>query len=174
MSLSPLLSDTPFIAVHTASALLALAIGPLAILRRRRDRLHRLAGRAWVGLMVLALVSAFGIHGGGVIGPFSALHLLPVVVGVMLWRAVAAIRAGDLVAHGRTMVQLYIWSLLVAGAFTLLPGRRMNAVLLGGESWAGFAAGAVALGAVAVWLWRAQPPLPPRRRGGTVARAREA
>lgn len=62
-----------------------------------------------------------------------------------------------MVEHGRTMAQLYIWTICVAGAFTLLPGRRMNAVLFGGESWAGFGLGALALAGLAVVIWRAQP-----------------
>jgi uncharacterized membrane protein len=164
-TLSPLTADGPLIAVHAGAAVLALLVGPVAILRQRRDRLHRWAGWVWVVAMAVTAITAYGIFEIRLIGPFSPIHLLPVLVAVMIWRAVGAIRAGNRVAHARTMTQLYIWSLLVAGAFTLLPGRRMNAVLFGGDSWAGFGAAAVVLAVVAVVLWRAQP-------GGRASRPR--
>ena len=35
-------------------------------------------------------------------------------------------------AHGRTMFALFFGALVIAGAFTLLPGRIMNQVVFGG------------------------------------------
>jgi uncharacterized membrane protein len=164
MILTPLFDAGPLIAAHTLAATAALLIGPVAILRRRRDRLHRWAGYAWVAAMVIASGTALGIHEIRLVGPFSPIHLLVGLVAVNLWRAIAAVRAGRIVEHGRTLAQLYIWTMGVAGAFTLLPGRRMNAVLFGGDSWAGFALGAAVLAVLAVVIWRAQPPLPGRKR----------
>jgi uncharacterized membrane protein len=162
MNLTPLLDAGPVIATHALAAIAALALGPFVILRQRRGRLHRWAGYVWVGAMALTALSALAIHEVRLIGPFSPIHLLIGLVVVNLWRAIAAARAGRMVEHGRTMAQLYIMALAVAGAFTLLPGRRMNAVLFGGDSWAGFALGATVLALVSVALWRAQPrPRPP-------------
>lgn len=157
MTLAPLLDAGPVIAAHALAAVAALLLGPVVILRRRRDRLHRWAGYAWVGAMALAAATALAIHEIRLVGPFSPIHLLVGLVAVNLWRAIAAARAGRMVEHGRTMTQLYVGALGVAGAFTLLPGRRMNAVLFGGESWAGFALGAAVLALVCLALWRAQP-----------------
>ena len=157
MDFEPILGSGPLIVVHTLASLLAFFIGPVAILRRRRDWLHRQAGHLWVAAMVVSAVTALGIFQICLIGPLSPIHLLPFLVAFMLWRAVRAILAGDMVTHGRTMTQLYIWSMGVAGLFTLLPGRRMNAALFGGDSWAGFAVAAVFFAALAAVLWRAQP-----------------
>ncbi|MFN6977325.1 MAG: DUF2306 domain-containing protein [Gemmobacter sp.] len=168
-TLAPILGSGPVIVVHTAAAILALAVGPVAILRRRRDRWHRLAGRVWVASMAITALSALAIFEIRLIGPFSPIHLLPFLVAAMLWRAVAAIRAGRVAEHGRTMAQLYIWSMGVAGLFTLLPGRRMHAVLFGGDSWAGFAVAAVLFAALAAVLWRAQPPVPRATRDAAAA-----
>ena len=47
----------PAVAIHLTAAVLATALGPVALWARRsraqRPRLHRAAGYAWVTLMVL-------------------------------------------------------------------------------------------------------------------------
>jgi hypothetical protein len=75
----------------------------------------------------------------------------------MIWRAVVAIRSGRRVAHARSMTQLPICARLAAGAFTLVPGRRMNAVLFGGDSLPGVMVAAILSDVLAVILWPAQP-----------------
>jgi uncharacterized membrane protein len=157
MTLAPMIEAGPAIALHAAAASLVTVLGPVVLLRRRRDRLHRIAGYVWVAAMVVAAVTALGIHENPVVGPFSPIHLLIGLVGFSLWTGIRAARAGRMVEHGRIMAQLYLGAICVAGAFTLLPGRRMNAVLFGGDSWAGFVLGAAALGVLGVLVWRAQP-----------------
>lgn len=156
-TLDPILYSGPVIAVHSFAALLAFAAGPVAILRRRRDLVHRVAGWLFVGAMLVTSATAMAIFEIRLIGPLSPIHALPILVVVTLWQSIAAIRAGRVIEHGRAMTQLYIWSMGVAGLFTLLPGRRMNAVLFGGDSWTGFAVAAVIFAGFAVWLWSAQP-----------------
>ena len=56
----PALSNlSPAVAIHLTAAVLATALGPVALWARRsqaqRPRLHRAAGYAWVTLMVLAI-----------------------------------------------------------------------------------------------------------------------
>ena len=157
MTLDPILGSSPLIQIHTLAACLAFLLGPMVILRKRRDRVHRIMGIVWVGAMLVTAVTALGIFELRIIGPFSPIHALSALVGLMLWRGVRAIRAGRVVAHGRIMAQLYIWSLGIAGLFTLLPGRRMHAVMMGDTGWTGFALAAVAFAIGACVLWSAQP-----------------
>jgi uncharacterized membrane protein len=72
------------------------------------------------------------IHTLKVIGPFSPIHLLSVLALGSLWFAVRAARAGNIVRHRAIMRSLYIFALILTGAFTLLPGRAMHAVVFGG------------------------------------------
>jgi uncharacterized membrane protein len=37
-----------------------------------------------------------------------------------------------MIAHRNSMIQLYVLALLLTGAFTLVPGRTMHAVIFGG------------------------------------------
>ena len=43
--------------------------------------------------------------------------------------------AGDIGGHRKTMITLYVSACLVAGAFTLLPGRTLGQVVWG--QWLG-------------------------------------
>ena len=128
-------SFTPVIAIHAAAALAALLIGPVALWARQgamqRPRVHRAAGYAWVTLMVAAAVSALFITGGG--GPrwghFGLIHLLIPVTLAGLARSFVHLARGRIAAHRALMQQLYVGACIVAGVFTLLPGRLLGHAL---------------------------------------------
>ena len=128
---------SPVIAVHLCAALVATAIGPVALWARRgavkRPQLHRAAGYAWVTLMVATAVSALFITGaaGPRWGGFSLIHLfIPVTLGMLVTSFVHLARR-NLLGHQKTMQKLYLGSCLVAGAFTLLPSRLLGQWLWG-------------------------------------------
>jgi uncharacterized membrane protein len=150
-----ILTTAPLVVqLHVAAALPALILGPVAIWRRKRDWGHRLAGRLWVLSMVMLAGTSLFIHEARLIGPFSPIHLLSLLTFVGLWQGLRAIRQGDVMRHQRAMRGLYIQALVLAGVFTFLPGRRMNALLFGAAPATGFVLMAC-LGAVAaVLIWR--------------------
>jgi uncharacterized membrane protein len=154
MTLSPLLAAALPVQFHVACALVALALGPIALLRRRRDRWHRIVGMVWILAMGGAAVSSFLIVEIRMIGPFSPIHALSVLVLWSLWSALVAIRSGNVAKHRATLRALYVFGLLVPGLFTLLPGRIMHEVVFGATVPLGFAMVAVtALVAVLGWRW---------------------
>ncbi|PJI98547.1 putative membrane protein [Acidovorax sp. 69] len=123
---------TPVIAIHLAAALAAVTIGPIALWARQgraqRPRLHRAAGYAWVTLMVATAVSAIFISGssGPRWGSFGLIHLLvPITLGMLTLSFVYLARR-NIVGHRQTMQRIYIGACVVAGAFTLLPGRYLG------------------------------------------------
>ena len=126
---------TPLIAVHATAAILATLTGPIALWgrlgSRQRPRLHRAFGYAWVTLMLVTAVSALFIT--GTVGPlwhgFSWIHLLVPVVLLSLFGAFWFLLRGNVSGHRRSMVGLYIGACLVAGGFTLQPGRLLGSVL---------------------------------------------
>lgn len=127
---------TPVIAIHMTAALLAVATGPVALWARRgqaqRPRLHRAFGYAWVTLMIIAALSAIAIRGGELpnIGGFSPIHLFIPLVLFGLFGAFWFLAKGNIRAHRRTMLGLYLGGCLGAGAFALLPGRLLGQFLL--------------------------------------------
>ena len=139
----------PAIQLHVAAALAALLLGPVVLLRRRRDALHRALGYTWVSAMALTALSSFAIHGLALVGPFGPIHILSVVVLVGLWRAIGHARRGEIAAHRRTMESLYSGAVIGAGLFTLVPGRRMSALVLGDAGWTGFVVAAL----LAMMIW---------------------
>lgn len=132
MTLAPLLAAGPIVTLH---ALLALALIPLtcAIFALPRGaRLHRRMGWAWVVGMAGVALSSFAIHEIRLAGPFSPIHLLSLLALVSLGVGIANARRRRIAAHRKTMLWLTWGALAGAGAFTLLPGRVMHAVILGG------------------------------------------
>jgi uncharacterized membrane protein len=64
-------------------------------------------------------------------GPWSPIHLLSLLVLVTLPLAVWHAHRHDVRRHRNAMTGLFIGALVIAGAFTLLPGRIMHAVVFG-------------------------------------------
>ena len=113
---------TPIILVHLLAAAGAIVTGGLTLGLKKGTPLHRVLGRTWVLLMLIAALVSFGIKSSG---HFSWIHLLSVGVLFALSASVAAAIRGRVAAHRRGMICTYI-GLVVAGAFTLLPARRLG------------------------------------------------
>jgi uncharacterized membrane protein len=126
---------TPLIAFHMGCALGATAIGPVALWARRRGAerpaLHRMAGYAFVLLMLGTALSALLIR--DFLRPnwmgFTPIHLLiPVSLGALalsFWH----LAHHRIDWHRRIMRRLYFGACLIAGFFTLVPGRLLGDLL---------------------------------------------
>jgi uncharacterized membrane protein len=129
------MSFSPLIAVHMTAAISATALGPFAIWARlgmtKRPKLHRAFGYAWVTLMILTAVTAIFIRSGlgfNIYG-FSPIHLLVPLTFFSLLAAFRFLAQGNIVGHRKTMIRLYVGACLVAGFFTLMPGRFLGDLL---------------------------------------------
>ena len=67
-------------------------------------------------------------------GPFSWINLVTLVTLVTLPFAVLAARRRQASRHATMMVSLFTVALVIAGAFTFVPGRIMHDVAFGGAS----------------------------------------
>lgn len=132
MTLSPLLRADPIIQIHASAAMLALGLAVLMFALPRGTPLHKRMGRIWVVAMAVTALSSFGIWGFRLLGPFSPIHLLSVYVLYGLFGAVRAARLGRIAEHQAIMKSIAFWGLIVAGAFTFIPGRIMFSVVAGG------------------------------------------
>jgi uncharacterized membrane protein len=131
MSLAPLLDAAPAIPLHAFAAMAAFALGVVQFAAPKGTLPHRTIGWIWVGLMAAVAISSFWIHQIRLAGPWSPIHLLSLftlaVLPIGVWRAHAH-RVAD---HRRIMTSVFCGALIVAGLFTLLPGRIMHAVVFG-------------------------------------------
>ena len=107
MNVAPLFAAAMPIPPHAIAAMLALVLGGFQLRMAKGTPRHRQLGYIWTGLMAFVAISGFFIHETQVIGIFSPIHLLSVLVLVTLWRAIRQVRRGNVPAHRRAMILLY-------------------------------------------------------------------
>lgn len=152
MTFQPLLDLPPHIALHAGAAVLALALGPFVIHRRRRDRAHRVTGYIWVVAMATVALSAFAIpaHGLRLLGHLGPFHLFAVLALASLLRGMAAIWRRDAERHAAALRGLYWQGVAVAATLNFLPGRAVTRALFPDAPQAGL--WVIALGAALLAL----------------------
>jgi uncharacterized membrane protein len=131
MSLTPLLNAAPEVQVHAFAAITAFVLGVVQFSAPKGTLPHRTLGWVWVVLMLVISASSFLIHGIRMWGPWSPIHILSVFTPIMLVLAVLAARGHRVRVHKITMISIFAGALVLAGLFTLVPGRIMHSVVLG-------------------------------------------
>jgi uncharacterized membrane protein len=131
MSLAPLLEAAPQIPIHAFAAMAAFGLGVVQLVAPKGTLPHRTIGWIWVALMAVVAISSFWIHQIRMLGPWSPIHLLSIFVLVVLPLGIWKAHRHDVAAHRRIMVMIFTGALVIAGLFTVVPGRIMNAVLFG-------------------------------------------
>jgi len=132
MNLDPLY-DTLSI-VHLSTIGPAFLIGTYIILTKKGSGQHKFLGRIYMVLMLFtALVTLLmsALVGPTLFNHFGLIHLLSVLVLYSVPSAYFSIKAGNVKKHKAAMVGLYIGGMLVAGGFTLVPGRFLGDLLFG-------------------------------------------
>ena len=132
MTLAPLTNAPLAIQLHAYAALAAFVLGAVQLARAKGTGGHRLLGYTWVALMLVVAISSFWIRDMRVWGPWSPIHLLSIMVLLMLPAAIYFARVHRLRGHKLTMIGLFGGALVIAGIFTLVPGRIMYRVVFGG------------------------------------------
>jgi len=131
MSLAPLLDAAPAISLHAFAAMSAFVLGLVQFAAPKGTLPHRTIGWVWVLLMLAVAISSFWVHQIRLVGLWSPIHLISIFVLVMLPLAVWRAHRHQVPEHRRAMIGIFTGALVVAGLFTLLPGRVMHAVVFG-------------------------------------------
>jgi uncharacterized membrane protein len=109
----------------------AFALGVVQFAAPKGTLPHRTLGWIWVGLMMSVAASSFWIHQIRLMGPWSPIHLLSIftllTVPLGVWKA----HRHEISDHRRIMTLIFSGALVIAGLFTLLPGRIMHTVVFG-------------------------------------------
>lgn len=116
---------TPVITLHALAATYVLVLGPLQILRRRRDLAHRLVGVTWVAAILTVCISSFWITPDG----FTWLHGLSIWTLVCMVAAILGIRAGNVRVHRGFMIGSYLGTLIAFAFAALVPARLIPQLL---------------------------------------------
>lgn len=125
---------TPAIWIHLLSIVPALIIGAVVLYKRKGTHRHKILGRIWVGLMLVAAISSFWVM--EIRDGFSPIHLLSAYTLFSLSMGIWVIRRGGrtpraIGLHRHYMQSLYALGLLIAGGFTFLPERLLGRLTFG-------------------------------------------
>jgi len=131
MTLAPLLNAALAIPLHALAAMAAFVLGIVQFAAPKGTLPHRTIGWIWVLLMVGVAISSFWIHTIRLVGPFSPIHLLSIFTLIMVPLAVWRAHTHRVADHKRIMIMTFSGALVIAGLFTLVPGRIMHAVVFG-------------------------------------------
>lgn len=159
--LRPNLDARPFVFyLHTILAAVSLLIGVWQFLpATRRSRYHRLAGRVYVGCVVIASVSGFVIAIHTEAGPIAAtgFAILSVLWLASTLFAFAKIRARDRAAHRVWMIRSYALACAAISLRLILPlGIGFGATFNTSYTIAAWASWSVNL-VIAEWIIRKGP-----------------
>lgn len=113
--------------LHLIAALLALGLGIANLVLIKGTLRHRTVGWIWITSMLFVTLSSFFIRELND-GEFSWIHGLTVWTLFCMLAAIFSIRRSWIRVHAGFMFGTMI-GVIVAGAFTLVPGRFISTVL---------------------------------------------
>lgn len=114
------------ITLHLGTVLPALLIGCILFLNPKGTPLHKALGRVWAALMMTTAFASIWIR--DLTGGFGPLHVFTLITLVSIPYAIWSAMRGDIDAHQRSMMGTFI-GLVIAGAFSLLPGRILGSFI---------------------------------------------
>jgi uncharacterized membrane protein len=120
--------------LHLATVIPCIFLGAYLLLAKKGGKIHRKFGMLYMLLMSVTALIALLLPSK--VGPqffnhFGYIHILSFVVMWTVPTALMAVKKGNIKAHQRKMVILYVSAILIAGAFTFVPGRYLHEVFFG-------------------------------------------
>mgnify|MGYP001796326202 CR=1 FL=1 len=119
---------------HLATVVPCIFLGAYVLLAKKGTRIHRKLGGIYMVLMlVTALITLFmpALVGPQFLNHFGWIHLFSLLTLWTVPTAYTAIKKGNIKAHQRKMLLLYFGAIVIAGGFTLAPGRFLNELFFG-------------------------------------------
>ncbi|MCC9600054.1 DUF2306 domain-containing protein [Stieleria sp. JC731] len=120
--------------LHLATVVPCIFLGLAVFCLRNGTVRHRTIG--WVYSILMMVTSVITLlmparAGSQVILHFGMLHTFSFVTIVSIPYAIYSVRTGNLRGHKITMISTYCGAIVVAGLFTLMPGRYLHGVFFG-------------------------------------------
>ncbi len=120
--------------LHLASVVPCIFIGAFLLFATKGTKNHRGIGKLYMTLMVFtAIVSLFlpAKVGAQFLNHFGWIHLFSLLTLYSVPTALWAIRKGNVRKHKIKMILLYVGAIMIAGGFTLAPGRYLHGLFFG-------------------------------------------
>ena len=120
--------------MHLYTVLPCVCIGGFLLIIKKGTQTHKQLGRIYMVLMLFtAIVTLFipAYIGPTIFNHFGWIHLFSFLTIWTVPTAYIAIKKGNVKAHKRKMILLFFGALIIAGGFTLAPGRYLHEVFFG-------------------------------------------
>ena len=130
MSLEPLLTSPYAVQIHAYSAMTAFILGLVQFIAPKGTLPHKTLGIIWVVLMTVIVISSIFIRQW-----FGPLHAFTVITASGIIGGLYHLSRGGeaMKEHYKPFRGIFIGGLIIAGAFSFLPGRIMHTVVFGSE-----------------------------------------
>ncbi len=114
---------------HLATVVPCIFLGAYLLIAKKGSKGHRLLGKIYMTLMMItAIITLFmpALVGPTFLNHFGYIHLFSFLTMYSVPVALYAIRKGQVRRHQRAMLMLYFGAIVIAGGFTLVPGRYLH------------------------------------------------
>lgn len=119
---------------HLTTVVPCIFLGAYLLLVPKGGLLHRKLGVVYMSLMMITAIIALFIQaqvGPKLLNHFGYIHVFCILVFWTVPTAFLAIKKGKVKIHQRKMILLYIGAIILAGGFTLMPGRYLHSLFFG-------------------------------------------
>jgi uncharacterized membrane protein len=119
---------------HLATVVPCIFLGAYLLMRMKGTPFHRLLGKIYMSLLTItALITLFmpALVGPQFLGHFGYIHLFSFLTLYSVPTALIAIRKKQIRRHKIKMISLYFGAIILAGGFTLFPGRYLHTLFFG-------------------------------------------
>ncbi|MFY0684460.1 MAG: DUF2306 domain-containing protein [Balneola sp.] len=117
--------------LHLITVVPCFFIGTLLLIIQKGTNVHKNLGRIYMCLMlVTAFITLFmqSQVGPRVLNHFGFIHSFSFLTIYTVPTAYLAIKKGNIQSHKRKMILLYFGAIIIAGGFTLTPGRYLHSI----------------------------------------------
>lgn len=118
--------------LHLLTVVPCFVMGTLLLLINKGTRIHTYMGQAYMVLMLLtAFITLFmpAQVGPRLLNHFGWIHGFSFLTIYTVPKAYLAVKEKNIKSHKRKMILLYFGAIIIAGGFTLAPGRYLNELL---------------------------------------------
>ena len=114
---------------HLITVVPCVFIGAYLLSVKKGTPFHKLLGKLYMSLMVITAVITLFMP--AYVGPqflhhFGYIHLFSILTLYSVPTAIIAVKKGQIKKHKFKMIFLYVGAIIIAGGFTLSPGRFLH------------------------------------------------
>ncbi|MEO9501423.1 DUF2306 domain-containing protein [Nonlabens ulvanivorans] len=120
--------------LHLGTVVPCIFLGAYLLFFRKGNSLHKVLGKIYMTLMMITAIAS--LFSPALVGPqflnhFGWIHLFSFLTLYSIPTALIAIKKGNVRKHKIKMIMLYVGAIMIAGGFTLVPGRYLHGVFFG-------------------------------------------